>query len=62
MGTTISTEVSFVLAAVPDKPATSPTLNLAATKATAIGVNFAAFTVGMDGGSLVLSYELQMYN
>lgn len=62
IGSVESPEVSFVLAAVPDKPTTAPTLNLAATSASRIGVDYAAFTVAMNGGSAVLSYELQMYN
>lgn len=51
-----------MLAAVPDKPATSPTRHLEASSASRLGVEYAAFTSGMDGGAPVVSYELQMYD
>ena len=63
IGSVESREVAFVLAAVPDQPTSSPTLDLAATSTSRVGVNYASFTTaGTDGGSPVLSYELQMYD
>lgn len=58
IGSTDSDEISHVLAAVPDQPATSPTLNLDGTRTRAIRADYAAFTTSMNGGSAVLSYEL----
>lgn len=53
---------SFVLAAVPDKPAAGPTVNLAGTGKTRIRADYAALIASMNGGSPILSYELAMYN
>lgn len=61
IGPTDSIEVTHVLAAVPDAPLGAPVLNLAGTSTTSIRVDYAAFTTGMNGGSAVLSYELQIY-
>ena len=57
-----SEKVSIVLAAVPDKPTTSPSLVIASTSAFQIGVEYDALLTTEDGGSDILSYELQIYN
>jgi hypothetical protein len=50
-----------VLAAVPDQPSSVPVLNLEFTSASAIHVDYAALTEAENGGSPILSYELQVY-
>ena len=62
VGSVQSDPVSFVLAAVPDKPTTRPVLNLQQTSATAIHVDYAALQESENGGSEILNYELQIYN
>jgi hypothetical protein len=62
IGTTSSIEVSHVLAAVPDMPASAPTLNLEGTSTSTIHVDYSEFTTSMNGGSDILSYELQIYD
>ncbi len=59
IGLTKSPEFSFVLASVPDQPTTLPTLNLLQTSASQIHIDYAP--VSNDGGSAILSYELQVY-
>jgi hypothetical protein len=49
-----------VLAAVPDTPAAAPSSLAAITDGTRIGVSFGPLAAGENGGSDVLSYELQM--
>ena len=58
IGWSESEEIFHVLAAVPDKPLTAPTLNLQGTGKTRIRVDYAELTTGMNGGSPILSYEL----
>jgi hypothetical protein len=54
--------VSFVLAAKPEKPTNPPYLNLASTRAYQIHVDYDPLLVADNGGSDILSYELQIYN
>ena len=61
VGTVQSETVSFVLAAVPEKPSGRPTLNLQYTTASQIHVDFAPLTEAENGGSSILSYELAIY-
>jgi len=62
IGSVDSEEILHVLAAVPDKPTSGPTLNLAGTSTTSIRVDYAEFSTEMTGGAPVLSYELQIYD
>jgi hypothetical protein len=62
VGSVTSSSVAFVLASTPLVPPTSPTLNLATTTAYQIQVDYAALTTANNGGSSILSYELDMYN
>jgi len=61
IGPTDSIEVTHVLAAVPEAPLSAPTLNLAGTSTKSIRVDYDAFATAMNGGSAILSYELQIY-
>ena len=62
VGSVQSETVSFILAAVPDKPSTKPTLNLELTTASSIQVDYAPMTESENGGSPIISYELQIYS
>jgi hypothetical protein len=59
IGQTTSPKFSYVLASVPGQPLTLPTLNLLKTSGHQIQVDYAP--VSDNGGSAVLSYELQVY-
>ena len=60
---TVSTDViSFILAATPSQPPSPPTLNLGDTKSYQIQVDYVALASSLNGGSDILSYELQVYN
>jgi hypothetical protein len=61
LGSVISPEFSIVLADVPDQPTTVPQLNLEFTSATAIHADYQALETVQNGGSEILSYELQVY-
>ena len=61
VGSVSSKTVSFVLTAVPDRPETSPVLNLEFTSASAIHCNYEPLTEEENGGSAILSYELEVY-
>lgn len=54
--------MSFILAAVPDKPTTRPTLNLQFTSSTSIHVDYAALSEAENGGADIISNELQIYD
>lgn len=58
VGSVLSPIVSVVLAQVPSTPSTGPTLSLANTDASQIGLTWSAVT--NDGGSAITSYELQL--
>lgn len=62
VGLSTTTEVSYVLAAVPEIPTTIPTLNLEFTTVSAIQVDMAPLLTSENGGSEILSYELSIYN
>lgn len=49
-----------VLAAVPDTPLSAPSSNAAVTDTSQIAVSYGALTAAQNGGSDVLSYELQV--
>lgn len=51
-----------MLAAVPDKPSAVPLLNLDQTTTTQLHVDYAAFLDANNGGSMILSYELSIYD
>jgi hypothetical protein len=60
IGKTISAAVTYVLAAVPDAPETGPTCDKTETTLSQIKVLFPSLDVADNGGSDILSYELQM--
>ena len=62
IGTVVSDEISWVLAAVPDQPTGPPTINYTGTSTTRIQADYPAFSTSMNGGSAVLSYELEIYD
>ncbi len=61
-GYTESLPLSVVLSAIPDTPTTGPTSDVTFTDNTRIRVVFGPQPVSENGGSDILSYELQMDN
>jgi hypothetical protein len=55
-----SIPVVVVLAAVPDAPSSAPSSDAAVTSSSQIGVIYGPLTAAQNGGSAVLSYELQV--
>jgi hypothetical protein len=55
-----SIPVVVVLAAVPDTPSSAPSSDAAITSSSQIGVIYGPLTATQNGGSAVLSYELQV--
>jgi hypothetical protein len=62
VGLVQSAEVSFVLAAIPDRPTAVPELNLLFTRENTLHVDYPAMLVFQSGGSPILSYELSIYD
>ena len=61
-GSTDSAALSVVLAAVPDTPLTGPHSDASVTNERRIKVDYAPLATSQNGGSAVLSYELQVDN
>jgi hypothetical protein len=62
IGKAAALETTFVLAAVPSQPSGVPTIDYSGTSRNAIKIDYAALPVSENGGSEILSYELQIYN
>ena len=62
IGSITTDTISFVLAATPDMPTIAPYLNLAGTRSYQIEANYDSLPTTKNGGSEILSYELQIYN
>lgn len=62
IGSVQSDIVSYKLAAQPNKPADPPSLNLEETRSYQIQVDYDPLTTLENGGSDIISYELQIYN
>ena len=58
LGSYTTNTVSYILAAVPGQPPTTPTIDLSQTTAHQIAVNYPALGPSENGGSDILSYEL----
>jgi len=61
-GFTDSHILNVFLAAVPDTPLTSPISDALVTNESRIKVNYGPLTAAQNGGSPILSYNLQMDN
>lgn len=51
---------TFIIATVPDKPTSAPTVDLNESDGTKIKISIDEFTTLMNGGADILSYEIQM--
>lgn len=60
MGSQTSSTAAFILATVPDKPITSPTLDSSESTATSLKILIDEFTTTMNGGTDIIGYQIQI--